>query len=293
MTLQETIISIVYCISSFFPIFVLIYNKIMKKTFLSDKTPIYCIIPTEALILDEHIKGYLDHGIFVKENDTIIDVGANIGVLGIRLSKSFKSIYIHSFEPIPEIFNVLKKNSQISKNKNFKVYQKGIGHKSSKQKFTYFPNSPALSTAKPEMWKKNPKAFIKAVKGSIKNAPKKFWWAKLIPSFLIPFIAKRLLKNSRKIVCEISTISKIIKEQNINEINLLKIDCEGFEWNVLMGIQQSDWRKIHSIVMEIHDVENRLNNTVKLLKKHGFKNIKTEKEKALKETKLINLYATK
>ena len=119
--LQNTIIKIVYCISSFFPIFVLIYNKIMKKTFLSDKTPIYCIIRTEALILDEHIKGYLDHGIFVKENDTIIDVGANIGVLGIRLSKSFKSISIHSFEPIPEIFNVLKKNSLISKNQNFKV----------------------------------------------------------------------------------------------------------------------------------------------------------------------------
>ena len=56
----------------------------MKKTFLYDKTPIYCIIPTEAYVLDEHIKGYLDHGIIVKENDTVIDVGANIGVLGIR-----------------------------------------------------------------------------------------------------------------------------------------------------------------------------------------------------------------
>ena len=48
--------------------------------------------------LDDHIKGYLDHGISVKENDVIIDVGANIGVLGIRLSKSFKSISIYSFE---------------------------------------------------------------------------------------------------------------------------------------------------------------------------------------------------
>ena len=105
----------------------------MKKTFLYDKTPIYCIIPTEAYVLDEHIKGYLDHGIIVKENDTIIDVGANIGVLGIRLSKTFKSIQIHSFEPIPEIFKVLEKNSELSKNKKFKVYQKGIGHKSEKQ----------------------------------------------------------------------------------------------------------------------------------------------------------------
>ena len=41
----------------------------MKKIFLSDKTPIYCLIPSEAFILDDHIKGYLEHGIHVKEND--------------------------------------------------------------------------------------------------------------------------------------------------------------------------------------------------------------------------------
>ena len=156
----------------------------MKKTFLSDKTPIYCLIPSEAFVLDDHIKSYLGNGINLKENDVVIDVGANIGVLGIRLSKLFKTISIYSFEPIPEIFHVLQKNSEFSKNKNFKAYQKGIGNKLEKKVFTYFPNSPALSTANPEMWKKNPKAFTKAVNGSIKNAPKKFWWAKLIPPFL-------------------------------------------------------------------------------------------------------------
>jgi len=198
-----------------------------------------------------------------------------------------------SFEPIPEIFNVLQKNSHFSGNTNFKVYKKGIGKKIEKKIFTYFPNSPALSTAKPEMWKKNPKAFTKAVKGSIRNAPQKFWWAKLIPSFFIPLIAKRLLKNSQKINCDIITLSHFIKEENIKKINLLKIDCEGLEWNVLMGIQESDWKKIESIVMEIHNIENRLKNTIELLKKYGFNNINTEKEKALNETKLINLYATR
>ena len=265
----------------------------MKKTFLSDKTPIYCLIPSEAYILDDHIKSYLEHGINVKENDVVVDVGANIGVLGIRLSKSLQSICIHSFEPIPEIFNVLERNSHFSKNKKFKVYKKGLGKKIEKKVFTYFPNSPALSTAQPEMWESNPKAFTKAVKGSMQNAPKKFWWARLIPSFFIPLIAKRLLKNQQKINCEIITLSHFIKEENIEKINLLKIDCEGLEWNVLMGIKEADWKKIESIVMEVHDIENRLQNTIALLKKYGFNNIKTEKEKALNDTKLINLYATR
>ena len=60
-----------------------------------------------------------------------------------------------------------------------------------------------------------------------------------------------------------------------------------------MGIKELDWKKIKSIVMEIHNIEGRLNNTIELLKKKGFKNIKSEQERALRETKLINLYATR
>ena len=101
------------------------------------------------------------------------------------------------------------------------------------------------------------------------------------------------LKIAKKITCEITTLSNFIKEEKIEKIDLLKIDCEGLEWNVLMGITETDWDKIKSIVMEIHNIEDRLKNTIILLKKHGFKNIKSEQELALKDTKLINLYATR
>ena len=61
----------------------------MKKINLTDGTPIYCLKSSEAVVLDEHIKGYLSYGIKTGNKDTIIDVGANIGVFGIRLSKDF------------------------------------------------------------------------------------------------------------------------------------------------------------------------------------------------------------
>ena len=63
----------------------------MKKIFLSKETPIYCLVPSEAIILDDHIEGYFNHGVNLKEGDVVVDVGANIGVLGIRLSKKFKN----------------------------------------------------------------------------------------------------------------------------------------------------------------------------------------------------------
>ena len=264
----------------------------MKKILLSKETPIYCLVPSEAIILDDHIEGYFNHGVNLKEGDVVVDVGANIGVLGIRLSKKFEKIQIHSFEPIPNIFKVLKKNSKLSNNPFFKVYENGLGKKNENKEFTYFPNSPALSTAEPEVWEKEKKSLINAVKGSIQNAPKKFWWAKFTPSFIAPLFAKYLTSNRKKIICKIITISDFIKSKKINHIDFLKIDCEGLEWEVLKGIQKHDWIKIKSCVIEVHDINQRLKKVIKLLKSHQF-NVVVEKEMSLKNTKLTNVFAVK
>ena len=47
----------------------------------------------------------------------------------VKWSTQFENIHIHSFEPIPAIFDVLQKNSELSNNPYFKVYQNGIGEK--------------------------------------------------------------------------------------------------------------------------------------------------------------------
>ena len=130
-------------------------------------------------MLDDHIEGYFNHGIKINEGDVVVDVGANIGVLGIRLSKKYKNIKIHSFEPIPSIFKVLKKNSKLSSNPFFKVYENGLGEKSENKEFTFFPNSPALSAADPEVWKKEKDSLVNAVKGSIKKCSKKILVGKI------------------------------------------------------------------------------------------------------------------
>ena len=216
----------------------------MKKIKLSDGTPIYCLKSAEAIVLDDHIKGYLMHGISLKDGDVVVDVGANIGVFGLRASQWYQDIQIHSFEPVPQIFEVLEKNSAYSNNKGFHAYQMGLGSKEDTMTITYFPNSPALSTTNPEMWEEDPDAFKKAVKGSIRNAPDSMWYAMLVPNFMIPMIAKKLMKGRKEITCKIGTLSGMIEQQSIVKIDLLKLDCEGHEWEVLRGINENDWSKI-------------------------------------------------
>ena len=265
----------------------------MKKINLNDGTPIYCIKETEAIVLDEHIKGYMDFDFELKNNDIIIDVGANIGVFGIRLSQVLKNVQIHAFEPIPQIYEVLKKNSEISLNSEFNTYRMGLSHKKEQLDFTYYPNSPALSTAQPEIWENDEDNFVSAVEGSISNVPKNIWWAKLIPPFFAPLIARYLKANQKKVKSKVITLSDFIEETQIKKINLLKIDCEGHEVNVLKGIKDDHWPLIKIIIMEVNDINNHFEISKTILLKHGFTNIQTEKEKGFEKTTLINIYATR
>ena len=83
------------------------------KTTLSDGTPIHCLRKPEARMLDHHVDGYLQHGIAIADDAVVFDVGANIGVFGVRVLQKAKNVQVYCFEPIPEIFAVLEENSQL------------------------------------------------------------------------------------------------------------------------------------------------------------------------------------
>ena len=68
---------------------------------------------------------------------------------------------------------------------------------------------------------------------------------------------------------------------------LIKIDKKFID-----PIKKNDWDKILSCVIEVHNINNRLEKICKLLEGNGFKII-LEKEESLKETELINVFATK
>jgi hypothetical protein len=57
----------------------------MNKSKLNDGLELYCLRKTEALVLDSHVDGYFQHGIQIKNGDVIFDVGANIGIFGLRV----------------------------------------------------------------------------------------------------------------------------------------------------------------------------------------------------------------
>ena len=134
--------------------------------------------------------------------------------------------------------------------------------------------------------------LIEAFDGSMQNAPSNWWWKKFIPKFTYAFLVKNLIRNKKKITCNLKPLSKVIEELSLKKIDLLKIDCEGNEHKVINGINKQNWSIINQLIIEINDIDDRLKYIENKLKKLGFK-IKIIQEPALEKTNLYNLFAKK
>lgn len=80
-----------------------------------------------------------------------------------------------------------------------------------------------------------------------------------------------LFNNSGKSV-QIKTVSleDIFKENNLSRCDLLKVDCEGAEYEIFNSVKKNILRKIFAINLEYHSNGNP-NTLKKRLKKEGFK----------------------
>lgn len=87
------------------------------------------------------------------------------------------------------------------------------------------------------------------------------------------------------------TISDIVCNHNIQQIDLLKVDVEKSELDVLLGIEEPDWEIIKQVVIEVHDLDNRVKKITTLLKEHGLSKITIEQEPIFKGSNIFNLYA--
>lgn len=106
-------------------------------------------------------------------------------------------------------------------------------------------------------------------------------------------LVARSFRDVENVQCEIRTVSDIVREYDVKRIDLLKVDVEKAELEVLHGIAASDWPKVQQVVMEVHDLDGRLQAITDLLKGNGLGNVIAEQEPALRGSNVYALYAAR
>ena len=182
-----------------------------------------------------------------KNIDTLIDVGAHHGNTISDFLKIFKIKKIYAFEPSKRNFKKLKKKTEKIKKQNpvkIKIYPYGLGEKNDVKRLTEIADGVSntfnnLNMDSKYLKKKKFIAFFFGMKKFIKDE---------VPTRIVP-------------------LKEVIKEEKIEQIDLIKIDTEGFEYNTLVGMDR-EIKKVRFILFE-HHYDNMI------IKNYKFKDIHT------------------
>jgi FkbM family methyltransferase len=270
----------------------------LKEATLPNGKKLFCLQKHDVAILHQEVQTYFDQGISVHQGSTIVDVGANIGLFMLEAyDRCQGKAQVYAFEPIPAVFAALAKNAErYGQSQDFKVFASGLSHQAGATTFTFYPNAPALSTAYPDEV-----GDLQMVKEATLNniihmdyVPWTLrllgWLPLLLQSYVLDWALKAVLKTCQ-VPCPMTTLSQVISDQQIEQIDLLKVDVERSELDVFLGLQLADWDKIQQVVVDIHDIDARLDQLTGLFRQQGLNQITVAQPPTLTNSSIYTVYA--
>jgi len=203
------------------------------------KTGISIILPADSPFLDLFTEiwirnCYMPSRIEVKQGSTIVDVGANGGLFTIWAAINYPHAKIVALEPSPRIFDFLFRNIFINKLGNVQLLQAACGGRMG-EALLYSRGGEELNTL-----------FCQDIFGS-----------SFRPLCRTPLV----------------TIEHVFKRFDVQRCGLLKLDCEGSEYDILLNTKHETLQRIERIAMEYHTGfnEHSPGELVTFLESHSFK----------------------
>jgi FkbM family methyltransferase len=156
------------------------------------------------------------------KNKYFIDIGANCGVATIILAKQNPESIVLSFEPDQQVFKLLEENVKVNHLTNVKVFNLAVTKKeiTSLKLYIHPHYSGGNSTY----------AGLDAINQFFN-------------------------KNIDFYEVNTTYLDKIIADNNISEVELLKIDCEGAEYDILYNSEFMRTNNIKNMVGEFHNLQ--------------------------------------
>lgn len=231
--------------------------------------------------------GFLAHGIFhehiydgdppleLPDDAIIIDAGANIGMFTLYMIERLagRRPKVFAFEPIPTTFAALAANIRARYvEANVRLFNYGLSDRSGTASFFFYPNLAACSSILDR------DADLRQISEGqdTEEILRTFYPAMYLPYKYLPFtrgMIKRAILRSvlvrQSIECRLRTLSEVIAEEQLERIDLLKVDAERSELPILLGIAERDWPKIRNVVVEGQD-DSESAKIRALLEGHGF-----------------------
>jgi len=144
-------------------------------------------------------------------DDTVLDVGANIGLTAILFSRIAKKVVC--FEPSPSTFDYLQRNLQKAQADNVRLFNIGLGRRKEETTITFSKNNRSGG-------------FVSDMFNIEQD-----------------HVTERII---------IDTLDNVLAANNIAKVDFIKIDVEGFEYEVIQGATNTLKSSNPVIVLEMN-----------------------------------------
>jgi FkbM family methyltransferase len=156
----------------------------------------------------------------LSESPIILDVGANVGYMSAFALSVFPLAQVISIEPIPKNLALLKRNKLRNSTKNWKLIEGVLSDKTGSTKIA-FDNSDSYSTS----------ASLHGLDHGSHSTTVASW-----------------------------SFKDMMKHVNQTYLHILKLDCEGSEYDILCNLDDIELRSIAFLTMETHEVNDTTAN---------------------------------
>lgn len=214
---------------------------------------------------------YLRGGIVLREDAVVFDVGANIGLFSLFIGARCPSAEVYAFEPVPEVFEKLRQNVDM-RGVAVRMFNCGLSDRAQEVTFYYYPNISIMSCRHDYInWENEVDLIKRYVANERESGPpgreEHLAEVESLATKDFEFVECR---------CRLRTMSAVIDEVGVSNIDLVKIDAQRAELDVLRGIERRHWPLIQQISMEVHDeagspTEGRVKQVEQLLGEQGFR----------------------
>ena len=230
-------------------------------------------------------QSYLRHDIQLADGDTVVDIGANIGLFTLFVLSRCKNPTIFAYEPSPRVFDLLRANcAAYGDPSRIRAFNCGVAEKKGSARFTFYEHSSVFSSFHPD--EHEDRAAVEAV---ARNVLQHAQPGAVHEADIADLTADRM--RAEAIECPLTSVSDIIRENGIERIHLLKIDAEKSEAGILRGIEDEHWPLIEQLVIEVHDRSRAAVQSIEeQLTRRGYRCAVVE-EKLLEQSGLFNIYA--
>ena len=178
------------------------------------------IISNIVAWVQSEMEAYNFNTIDFQEGDIVIDIGANVGMISIYLAKKYPFLKIYAFEPVKQNYENLLKNIEINNINEGIITAENVAITKDRRNMNII--TPLNNTG-----------------GS---------------SFVIERDLNAINSNINLNVKSI-TFDDIFEKYNIDKCKLLKIDCEGAEYEILYNASENNLRKCNNMRAEFHGNE--------------------------------------